>query len=95
MSPEINNLKEDIDELKGDVKANTELTRKGFETMNGRVKDVELWIAGQKAVQEISKGGQIDWNGLAKLAMKALGGAIAIGLVLVQLIKELILNGST
>lgn len=95
MSPEINNLKEDINELKADVKTNTEVTRKGFETMNGRMKDIELWRARQEGRDEMSKGGQVDWNSLAKLAMKALGGAIAIGLILVQLIKELVLNGTS
>lgn len=95
MSPEINNLKEDIQEIKADVRANTELTRQGFDTMNGRVKKLEIFRAQQEAVQEISKGGQIDWNSLAHLALKALGGAIAIGLVLVQLMKELVLNGSS
>lgn len=90
MSPEINNLKEDIGDLKAEVKANTELTRKGFETMNGRMKTAEIWIAQQQAIQELSKGGQVDWNNLAKLALKALGGAIALGLVLVQLLKEFI-----
>lgn len=94
MSPEIHNLKEDVQEIKADIKANTDLTRQGFETMNGRVKKLEIFKAKQEAVQEISKGGQIDWNSLAQLALKALGGAIAIGLVLVQLIKELVLNGS-
>lgn len=90
MAPEIKNLKEDISELKSDVKANTDLTRKGFEIMNGRMKTAEIWIAQQQAIQEVSKGGQVDWNNLAKLALKALGGAIALGLVLVQLLKEFI-----
>lgn len=90
MSPEITNLKEDVKEIKSDLKANTEVTRKGFETINGRIKVLELAEAERKGRESMVKGNSIDWEGIIKLALKALAGAIVLATGLVALLQTLV-----
>lgn len=84
MSPEINTIQEDIRELRNEMRANTELTRKGFETMNGRVKKMELENAERKGKESVLKGSDLDWKKFAFGLLGILTTASAIALAVAQ-----------
>lgn len=84
MSPEINTIQEDIRELRNEMRANTEITRKGFEVMNGRVKQIELENAERKGKESVLKGSDLDWKKFAFGLLGILTTASAIALAVAQ-----------
>lgn len=88
MSPEIKDIKEYMkelrDELRGEIKLNTELTRTGFEKMNGRVKKLELKEAVRQGREGLSSGGDMTWKKMSFALIGILSAGMTLGLVIAQ-----------
>lgn len=81
-------LKRDIHELRDEVKANTKVTLEGFETMNGRVKTLELSEARRQGRESVSNGSDLDWKKLALQLVGILATGAAIGLAIARAVLK-------
>lgn len=75
MSPE--SLQQEIRDLRSEIRDNTNLTKKGFETMNGRVKKLELSEAAREGFEKGLVKGSLKIEGFWKRV--ALGITILTG----------------
>lgn len=80
---ELQEVKNDVKGLRAELKANTDLTRKGFETMNGRVKKLELKEAERKGRESVVKS-DYDWKTITKALIGIISTAVAIAYLYAQ-----------
>lgn len=77
MTPET--FQQDLRDLRKEIKENTELTKNGFETMNGRVKKLELDKAWRDGQDNGMKSGTLRIESFWKRI--ALGITIIVGIL--------------
>lgn len=77
-------LRDQQRELRDEIKTNTELTREGFDKMNGRVKKLELSEANRIGRESVSKLADFGWKKLAFALVGIMTTATAIALVVVK-----------
>lgn len=77
MSPE--SIQQEIRDLRREIGENTKLTKNGFETMNGRVKKLELDKAWRDGNDSGIKSGTLKMDGFWKRI--AVGITIAVGIL--------------
>lgn len=77
MSPE--SIQQEIRDLRNEIRENTNLTKQGFDTMNGRVKKLELTEATRQGMEQGLKTGSFKIESFWKRV--ALGIGIFTGIL--------------
>lgn len=93
MSPEI--LRQELKDLQEDVRDNTKLTREGFDTMNGRVKKLELKQAYQEGAESATKvtlGDGGDWKKVTFKLIGLLVGIVALSSTAAGIVAQVVLK---
>lgn len=74
-------------EIKLEVQKSKEATDSLEKTMNGRVKDIELWKAREEGRASVSNSAPINWNKIILGIIGLASAALAVALVLAQGLK--------
>lgn len=81
---DIGEIKNDIKDIRADVKEVVQKVDAGFSTMDGRVKNLELEQARQQGRESVMKGSNMDWRKLSGGLILILGTSLSIAYVIIE-----------